>query len=266
MMRDKLSKREDRALLRALREVVLTHYPNPERKECPGTAVIRAIATKHISMLDPAHEHVGSCSPCFKELTEMRQSLHRRNIFVWTMATTGAAIVILAVVLQYSGFRSLQSPLPQETVQTAPPGESQPPIQSEPPARPPEAGQTQPSTPPTRAPEPRYETALLDLRNASATRTVESIRGSNISPAEIPRGLLALTVQLPVGSDSGAYDVQIRDSNQQPVRTAQGEAIIESGITRLPINLDTRSLQPGEYEFAWRRGDFSWRNYPILIR
>lgn len=263
-MRDKLTKREDRALLRALREVVLTHYPNPERKDCPGTAVIRAIATKRISMLDPAHEHVGSCSPCFKELTEMRQSLHRRNIFLWTVATTGTAIVILAVVLQYASFRSLQSPLPQETVQAPPPGESQPPIQSEPPR--PDAGQRQPPTRQTPAPEARYETALLDLRNASATRTVESIPGTSINPAEIPRGLLALTVQLPVGSDAGTYEVQIRDSNQQPIRTALGEATIENGITRLPIILDTRSVQPGEYEFAWRRGDFSWRNYPILIR
>ena len=88
-MRDKLSRREDRALLKALRAVVLTQFPNPDRKECPGTPTLHAIATKRISMLDSAHEHVGSCSPCFKELTQIRRRLQRRKILLWAMGTTG---------------------------------------------------------------------------------------------------------------------------------------------------------------------------------
>src|ERR1041384_1224325 len=92
MMRDKLTRREDRALLKALREVVLTQYPNPERKDCPGTSVLRAIATRRSSMFDPAHEHVGNCSPCFKELTVIQQTLRRRNAALWAVATAGTAI------------------------------------------------------------------------------------------------------------------------------------------------------------------------------
>ena len=111
------------------------------------------------------------------------------------------------------------------------------------------------------------EIALLDLRNASVSRSVErSDSSSNVPPIEIHRGLLALTVQLPTGSDAGLYEVVIRDSNQQPIRMTKGEAKIENGITKLSIDVDTRSIRPGKYAFTWRSVDFDWREYPAVIR
>src|SRR5437762_532613 len=98
-------------------------------------------------------------------------------------------------------------------------------------------------------------------------RTVQpSGSTSNIQPIQIPRGLIALTVQLPVGYEAGYYELEIRKPNQSATRTTKAQATIEHGITKLPINLDTRSIRPGEYEFAWRLAHFSWRHYPILIR
>ena len=174
---------------------------------------------------------------------------------------SGTATVALAVWLTYFGYHRVDSPVRPQTVQTEKPNESSPAVQ------PGNARQTAPPEPTTPPPQPKYEIALLDLRNASATRTVEPVNPSpTIKPVEIPRALLALIVQLPVGSDAGLYEVQIRDSTQQPMRTAKGQATIENGITKLPINFDTRSLEPGEYEFAWRLRDFSWRQHSILIR
>jgi hypothetical protein len=250
MMRDKLSKREDRVLHRALASVVLTRFPNPQRKDCPGSSVLRAIATKSIPMRDPAHDHVGSCSPCFSELTEMRQALQRRNL-MWAMGTAGAAVLALAVFVAYFAFR-VDNSVRQEVVRPGPPTET------------PQRVDSIPTPPPAQT---EYEMALLDLRNASTTRTVQSSGStSNVQPVQIPRGLLALTVQLPVGSEAGSYELEIRKPNQPATRTAKAQATIENGITKLPINVDTRSIQPGEYEFAWRVADFSWRHYPILIR
>jgi hypothetical protein len=251
MMRDKLSKREDRVLHQALASVVLTRFPNPQRKDCPGPSVLRAIATKSIPMRDPVHDHVGSCSPCFSELTEMRQALYRRNL-MWAMGTAGAAVLVLVVFVGYFGFFRVDNPVGQELGQ---------------PGTPTETPQRVDSIPTPQASQTEYERALLDLRNASPTRTVQpSGSTSNVQPIEIRRGLLALTVQLPVGSEAGSYDVEIRKPNQAPTRTAKAQATIENGITTLPINMDTNSIQPGEYEFAWRLADFSWRHYPILIR
>ena len=259
-MRDKLTRREDRALLRAMREIVLTQFPNPERKDCPGTPVIEAIATKRISMFDPAHEHVTSCSPCFKELTDIRRSLQRRKVLLWAMGTTGTAIVTAVVLFMYFGSHRENSRLEPRTVQSEPPRESQPAPQ---PGNPVQTGSSVP-TPPA---QPKYEMASLDLRNVSAIRTVEPPESnSNVQPIEIPRGLLALTVQLPIGSDVGSYEVEIQKANQTAIRSAKGGATIENGITKLLVNLDTTSIQPGEYDFAWRLADFSWRHHPILIR
>src|SRR5436190_20492460 len=124
MTSDRLSKREDRALHQALASVVLTQFPNPQRKDCPETSVLRAIAKKTIPMRDPVHEHVGSCSPCFSELTEIRQALHRRNL-TWAPGTAGAVVLIM-VAVTYFTFLRVNSPIGQETVQPgAPAGTSQ---------------------------------------------------------------------------------------------------------------------------------------------
>src|SRR5206468_6616850 len=106
---------------------------------------------------------------------------------------TGTAIVVFAVWLTYFGSHRIDSPVRPQTVQTERASESSPAVQSE------DTGKTAAPVPaPPR--EAKYEMALLDLRNASATRTVEPLAPSpNIKPVEVRRGLLALTVQLPVG-------------------------------------------------------------------
>jgi hypothetical protein len=189
-------------------------------------------------MFDSAHEHVGSCSPCFKELTEIRRALQKRKVLLWAMGTTGTAIVIFAVWITYFGFRRTDNSVRPQMVQTETTRESSGAV-----------------------------LALLDLRNASATRTVEPAgANSSVPPIEIGRGLLALTVELPVGSEAGLYELEIRNSNQQPIQAAKAPATVEGGITKLLINVDTRSIPPDQYEFAWRLADFGWRHHPILIR
>jgi hypothetical protein len=251
MTSDRLSKREDRALHQALASVVLTQFPNPQRKDCPETSVLRAIAKKHIPMRDPAHEHVGSCSPCFSELTEIRDALHRRNM-MWAIGTAGTAVLVLAVLVTYFAFLRVGSLLRQEAAQPRSPIET------------PQIDEPNRSLPPS---QPGQVAAMLDLRSASVTRTVQpSGSPSSLQPIEIPRGLLALTIQLPIGSEAGSYDVEIRKPNQPAARATKAQATIENGITKLPINVDTSSIQPGEYEFGWRQANFGWRYHPIVIR
>src|SRR2546427_8859862 len=181
----KRTRRQSRAFFRALQSVVLTHFPNPERKDCPGTSVLRAIATKNISMRDPAIEHVGRCSPCFTELTEMRRDLQRRKL-LWATATAAAAVV-LALLVGYFALPRFNKPAQEDATRHGPTDPRKSTVQS---------GE---STPPgfaskTPAPQPKYEAALVDLRNASATRTIDPSSSTTTQPIEIPRGLLALTI------------------------------------------------------------------------
>src|SRR5688572_25939430 len=105
MVGDQLSKRQDRALHRAFESVVLAQFPNPERKDCPGTGTLRAIANKRISMRDPALAHVGQCSPCLSELRDLRLAVHKHKmVLVWS--PVAATIAILLVVAGYSAYKS----------------------------------------------------------------------------------------------------------------------------------------------------------------
>jgi hypothetical protein len=224
MMGDHLSKREDRTLHRTMESVILTQFPNPERKDCPGTAVLRTIAKKRISMKDPALDHAGRCSPCFAELTGIRRAMRKQNV-MWITGTAAAAVILLAVLLGYFGFQQSKSPTP----------------------------------------EAQRIAALLDLRNASASRAVEG-PGSEQPPVEIPRGLVTLTINLPVGSEAGTYEVQIRRADQSAIIRGNGQARIEAGITQLMVEIDTTSLPSGKYDFGWRMSGIDWRYYPIFIR
>jgi hypothetical protein len=207
--------------------------------------MLRQILKKRISMRDPAVDHVGSCSPCFSELTEMRQALDRRNL-VWAMGTAGAAVLVLAIVA-YFAFLRVNATASQDAVQ---PGAA---------AVTPKSDDSIPSPPATQA--------LLDLRNFSATRSVQpSGSTSYVPPVEIPRGFLAITVRLPIGSEAGSYEVEIRKPNQPAIQIANATATIENGITTMIINMDTASIQPGEFEFAWRMANFTWRTHPVVIR
>lgn len=225
MLGDQLSKYQDRALHRAFESAVLAQFPNPERKDCPGTGTLRAIANKRISMRDPALAHVGQCSPCLAELTEMRQVTRHKNL-VWMAASATVAVVVLLVLAGPYLWRNRSIPI---------------------------------------SPQAQRIAAVVDLRNASASRTAEP-RRSNEPRIETPRGLLALTVVLPIGAEAGIYDLEIRKPNQSSNAAAQGLAAIENGVTVLHINIDTRPLEVGDYEIAWRQPKSDWRSHPVFVQ
>ena len=230
MIGDQLSKQEDRELHRALESVVRTQFPNPRRNDCPGIETLRTIAQKRISMRDPAIDHVGHCSPCFSELTDIRQAIRRRNL-QWKAGGVAAAVLVLALLINYVGFRRGDSGIAGPTAQ------------------------------------PQRQIAMIDLRNASAARSVLPSGTATAQPQiEIPRAIVSLTIQLPIGSEAGSYEVQIRKPNSGATASGKGQASIEDGITRLTLDIDTTAIPVGEYEFAWRMADFDWRSYAVLIR
>jgi hypothetical protein len=229
MSEEKLSRRQDRMLLKGLESVVLTQFPNPERKGCPGTDVLRLIARKKLPMRDPVHEHVGECSPCFRELLEMRAAIRRKR----TLTAGGAAtLLVLAALLGYNTFKP-RDVMPRADTTTAPLSES----------------------------------VSLDLRDFQTTRSAPPTSGNQPSAIpRVPRRRLALTVYLPIGSLVGQYEVQIENIGQASLATGLGNAVIENGITTLRVNLDTTSIPEGEYRLGLRQTGLSWRQYPIVIQ
>jgi len=109
MSEQPLTKQQEIRLIRAYQRLVLGgEFPNPNRAGCPGSEILRAMAFRKLEqeqVLDWI-EHLGTCSPCFREYTEFRKQVEwRRNA-----AYIGVAAAVL-VVLSFAwwGWRSRHS-------------------------------------------------------------------------------------------------------------------------------------------------------------
>jgi hypothetical protein len=100
---------------RALQEAVLKNYPNPERKGCAGSEVLKQIARQDKPFEDPHWDHIQHCSPCYQEFLEFRRDFKRRQIVTRRAAWAAglAAVLILAIVpFAWSRFSAKQSGQP----------------------------------------------------------------------------------------------------------------------------------------------------------
>lgn len=90
--------KDEQSILDALERGLSREFPNPERIGCPGSAVLRGIAS-HKLRLAEVHQwldHLGACTPCYQEFTELRKQVvsQRRRRQVWLAV---AAVVIFTV-------------------------------------------------------------------------------------------------------------------------------------------------------------------------
>lgn len=99
---------------RDIQAAILKNYPNPERKGCPGAAVVEGLAANPdgITAKDEANPksvwyHVAHCSPCYADFLDaraayrrkaVRQRITRRSIIASCLvaAAAGAGWVIVA--------------------------------------------------------------------------------------------------------------------------------------------------------------------------
>jgi hypothetical protein len=108
------------------------------------------------------------------------------------------------------------------------------------------------------------QVATLDLTHRGVLRGEES--GPPKPPLELSAGLLELTVYLPVGSEPGAYDVQISKQAGAPLWSGEGQAQSENQGVALRFKVDLSEAKPGSYFLAIRQHGWDWAYYPVAIR
>ena len=64
---------------RAVQESILRNYPNPERRGCPGDAVVRSVAARTELQADDGWEHITHCSPCYAEFLAYKDEFRRER-------------------------------------------------------------------------------------------------------------------------------------------------------------------------------------------
>lgn len=204
--------------------------PNPTRQGCPSHDVLVALARRERPIEDPAYEHLLDCSPCYVEVRDMQRAhlmaAHERSSHRWWLSVAAAAIVVVALGAWWLATGRTQ----------APGGSGAPAIMQ----------------------------VTLDLRPYSVTRSPTAPDAP--PPLELPRGVVELTLLLPVGSEPGLYDVQLLDAEQRSLASAQAEAAIQDFVTTLSVRLALSEVAEGSYRIAIRKTGDSWRIYPLILR
>ena len=205
----------------ALGRGLLKEFPNPERSACPGSDVLERIASRTMPLSEAEKwlDHLGSCSPCyrdFSELRKVREVQRRRTLFAI------AAGILVAVGI--AGWVLIQRH--NETVLS--------------------------------------QTAVLDLRNRSASRSPEQNLGEQ--PLELRRRFSQLNIYLPLGSPEGAYEVRIVTISGDSLLTAAGTAWLKDGVTSLQVSGKLSPARPGQCIMQIRKPPSEWSSYPLVLR
>lgn len=209
--------------------------PNPERVGCPGHDVLAALARRERAIGDPGYEHIVNCSPCYREFRAFQQAatgdLRRsaKHLKLWPVAAAAAMVIAAGVWFIVSSQRARIEPDRIATVD-------------------------RPANVPTQ----------LDLREYTVSRS-ETAAGKR-PVVDLPRGRLDLTIFLPVGSEPGAYEVQVLDGELRSRASALGSAEIRNYVTTLRTALDIHDLQRGPYQLAVRRQGEEWQMFPAVVR
>ncbi len=231
-----LTRKQERLLVKLASETSRVDRPNPQRRDCPGPAVLKAVADRQLigEELGAAVDHIANCSPCFVEYEQLRQSKRTRHVI--TLAVV-IAVVGLALLV---GTRSMKESDP--TVAKQPKVETQ--------------------APSAQLPSP--VAVVLDLRNRGPRRGGPPAPNASI-PA-LPRGLLDLQVQLPNGSEEGRYEVAIYSSGQARLGNFTGTVVFRNRMEVLSVRMDTAPLSAGNYELQLRPVGGAWQKFQVVIQ
>jgi hypothetical protein len=87
------------------------------------------------------------------------------------------------------------------------------------------------------------------------------------SPFVLPRGIIHLSLTMPLGSKPGVYQLQICLNGQPDPLLTSGTAVLHAdGSTVLAADLNSSKLKTGPYALGFRQGDAEWSYSPLLVR
>jgi len=223
--------REERRFIEAASEAIKTGFPNAERLGCPESTALRAIAQRHLSVLDieDVVDHIATCAPCFAEYSRhRRRHLLKRRGGLALVCVTGVLASGMAWHFQRMNRVPEKQPVARQTID------------------------------PVLA-------ATLDFRDRTVQRSAEAQRRPEPKTPHLRRARLKLTILLPIGTEEGAYTVQFWTANNQPVANETGTTVWDGSAETLSTSIDLRNLPPGKYMLALRASNAEWYTYRLIL-
>lgn len=107
--------------------------------------------------------------------------------------------------------------------------------------------------------------AEWDLERYASSRSIGEDQDRPPFRAPLKRG--RIYARLPLGTDEGMYQIEIRRTEEGPaLKTATGNAQIVDGHTILPFDIDLSGLPAGSYFAAIGGHGHSWRVQPLILQ
>jgi hypothetical protein len=229
------SEDSDATLYRQLEQYVLDHYPNPTRKDCLDSEILRLVVNEpeSLDLQDPKYQHIMECAECLREVIGFREArqtqiltqptgrlrrVHRLSVL--TLGATAAACLFGGVAIGTHISRDA--------------GPSVREVRSE----------------------------VLDLSRYTTARGVE-----NSQPALLMKDANQLVVELPPLSPPGRYQVTLRYDDGDVLVSADGTASANDGKLELRVSWNLTSLPSGAYRLGLKgEQDSAPYLYPIQLR
>ncbi len=216
-------------LKKRLQDSILKDYPNPTRKGCPSSSVLRELAERPLDrpVEDDRHwHHITHCSECYREFLNFKNTFRsrakiQRERITWVVA---AAAVLLVIGLLFGGkISGVFSKRPQNA-------------------------------------ELAYARRRIVIPSMERSGAVDEKK-----PIVLERLPLELTVELPIASKAGNYELQLT-RDDKPVISTSGTAGIHDGTTEFTVKMVLSKFQPGKYSIVIRQVSQDWNLYPVVIK
>ena len=226
-MAEETPKEKYERLQRDIQKEILTAYPNPTRKGCPGDAVVKQVAERRDIVADELWEHITHCSPCYAEFLAQkdatRSAAAKKKIFFRYKMVAAACLIIAAAVFPVFWNRSTPEHLSNAEFDL------------------------------------RHS---LSFRGANPSD--EEATKLN-PPLSLERGWVHLKIDLPETWQPGKYDVAFLDQQgEHSVFAVSGNAVMQGASAVLSV--DARiEVKPGDYMISLRRENSGWRGYPVRV-
>ena len=85
-------------------------------------------------------------------------------------------------------------------------------------------------------------------------------------PNTLLRKKVDATILMPTGSEAGAYEIRLVDSDGKVMLTQGAPGAMEDHAVRVRFNLDLQSIPMGTYSLELRRLGEDWDPHPVIIR
>lgn len=218
-----------RELLSYLRHDALSGFPNPDREGCPTQAVLKAMALRRTKadLTQLPVSHIASCSPCFREYTQLRKTAQHQRIAKIMIAVAASILLVVGAVAFWPRRAPIESPRVAEA-----------PLQPAP-----------------------LATVMVNL--ASLTRTRGG--GTDVSRLVLPAKRFIGHVQMPIGSEPGSYQVRVAQADNSIVFETNVRARISDGVTNFDVELPLADLGGKQLTFMVRPAGLNWQRYPIYV-